>query len=138
MREAEPVDLRVERTTLQAKHNQLVELARDLARCEPRVVSLQEAADQLELQADSPACRQVAILTHHTCEQYLFFQVKRKLALLIRSLRGLRQVVGIYIANLARALGLPAETTTFDSELVLPVLTEQVHRFYINIAPSFL
>ena len=54
--------------------------------------------------------------------------MKRKLALLIRSLRGLRQVVGIYIANLARALGLPAETTTFDSELVLPVLTEQVHR----------
>ena len=53
--------------------------------------------------------------------------MKRKLALLIRSLRGLRQVVGIYIANLARALGLPAETTTFDSELVLPVLTEQVH-----------
>merc|ERR1719361_1836476 len=29
VREAEPVDLRVERTTLQAKHNQLVELARD-------------------------------------------------------------------------------------------------------------
>ena len=63
--------------------------------------------------------------------------MKRKLALLIRSLRGLRQVVGIYIANLARALGLPAETTTFDSELVLPVLTEQVHRFYIILLPLF-
>ena len=60
--------------------------------------------------------------------------MKRKLALLIRSLRGLRQVVGIYIANLARALGLPAETTTFDSELVLPVLTEQVH---IILLPLF-
>ena len=60
VREAEPVDLRVDRATLEAKHSQLVELARDLARCEPRVVSLQEAADQLELQADSPACRQVA------------------------------------------------------------------------------
>ena len=59
VREAEPVDLRVDRATLEAKHSQLVELARDLARCEPRVVSLQEAADQLELQADSPACRQV-------------------------------------------------------------------------------
>merc|ERR1712107_758064 len=69
VREAEPVDLRVDRATLERKHVQLVELARDLARCEPRVVSLQEAADQLELQADSPACR----------------QVKRKLALLIRS-----------------------------------------------------
>ena len=61
VREAEPVDLRVDRATLEAKHSQLVELARDLARCEPRVVSLQEAADQLELQADSPACRQVAV-----------------------------------------------------------------------------
>ena len=61
--------------------------------------------------------------------------MKRKLALLIRSLRGLRQVVGIYIANLARALGLPAETTTFDSELVLPVLTEQVQS--CRILPSF-
>ena len=59
VREAEPVDLRVDRATLERKHVQLVELARDLARCEPRVVSLQEAADQLELQADSPACRQV-------------------------------------------------------------------------------
>ena len=62
--------------------------------------------------------------------------MKRKLALLIRSLRGLRQVVGIYIANLARALGLPAETTTFDSELVLPVLTEQVLQA-CEILPSF-
>ena len=61
VREAEPVDLRVDRAILEAKHSQLVELARDLARCEPRVVSLQEAADQLELQADSPACRQVAV-----------------------------------------------------------------------------
>ena len=59
VREAEPVDLRVERSALEAKHGQFVELARDLARCEPRVVSLQEAADQLELQAESPACRQV-------------------------------------------------------------------------------
>jgi len=120
VREAEPVDLRVDRATLEAKHSQLVELARDLARCEPRVVSLQEAADQLELQADSPACR----------------QVKRKLALLIRSLRGLRQVVGIYIANLARALGLPAETTTFDSELVLPVLTEQLDPMQGEASPA--
>merc|ERR1712130_248167 len=120
VREAEPVDLRVDRATLEAKHSQLVELSRDLARCEPRVVSLQEAADQLELQADSPACR----------------QVKRKLALLIRSLRGLRQVVGIYIANLARALGLPAETTTFDSELVLPVLTEQLDPMQGEASPA--
>ena len=61
VKEAEPVDLRVERPVLSAKHTQLVELSRDLARCEPRVVSLQEAADNLEQQADSPACRQVSL-----------------------------------------------------------------------------
>ena len=75
VREAEPVDLRVDRATLEAKHSQLVELARDLARCEPRMVSLQEAADQLELQADSPACRQVEVCNGKTRVQYLFLQV---------------------------------------------------------------
>lgn len=121
VRQAEPVDLRVERSALETKHGQLVELSRDLARCEPRVVSLQEAADQLELQADSPACR----------------QVKRKLALLSRSLRGLRQVVGIYTCSLARALGLPPPPdTTQDSAqwgsepslagMPMPVLTDRL------------
>ena len=71
VREAEPVDLRVDRATLEAKHSQLVELARDLARCEPRVVSLQEAADQLELQADSPACRQVAFCNRLTRPKFV-------------------------------------------------------------------
>jgi len=119
VREAEPVDLREERNTLETKHEQLLELSRDLARCEPRVVSLQEAADQLELQADSQACR----------------QVKRKLALLSRSLRGLRQVVGIYTMSLAQALGIPMDTLEDSTqwevqprmdEMSLPVLTEQL------------
>ena len=50
IREAEPVDLRVSRTVLEGKYNKFLELLKDLHRCEPRVVSLQEAADQLELQ----------------------------------------------------------------------------------------
>jgi len=115
VRKAEPMDLRVEQPVLSAKHTQLVELSRDLARCEPRVVSLQEAADNLEQQADSPACR----------------QVKRKLARLSQSLRGLRQVVGIYTTSLARALGLPPPvdlpSETFASQL-LPPLTERLRQ----------
>ena len=53
IREAEPVDLRVARAVLHAKYHKFLELLKDLHRCEPRVVSLQEAADQLELQVTS-------------------------------------------------------------------------------------
>lgn len=119
VKEAEPVDLRMDRKILMEKHSQFVELSKDLARCEPRVVSLQEAADQLELQADSHACR----------------QVKRKLALLSRSLRDLRQVVGIYVFKLAEALDLPkpqditAEGAFIDSNSeLLPELTKRLLR----------
>lgn len=96
IREAEPVDLRVSRAELEGKYNKFLELLRDLHRCEPRVVSLQEAADQLELQSDSSTCN----------------QVKRKLLLLSRSLRGLIQVCSLYLTSLARTLGLPPPPET--------------------------
>merc|ERR1739838_816631 len=119
IKEAEPVDLSVSKAVLTTKYNKFLELQKDLQRCEPRVVSLQEAADQLELQADSPACK----------------QVKKKLAILSRSLRGLIQVCGIYLTNLARTLGLPPpqvpEGSFYDSAqdinaTVLPTLTDQL------------
>jgi len=119
IKEAEPVDLSVSKTVLQTKYNKFLELQKDLQRCEPRVVSLQEAADQLELQADSPACK----------------QVKKKLAVLSRSLRSLIQVCGIYLTSLARTLGLPPppqiSESLYDSALnihdtVLPPLTDQL------------
>jgi len=119
IKEAEPVDLSVSKSVLQTKYNKFLELQKDLQRCEPRVVSLQEAADQLELQADSPACK----------------QVKKKLAVLSRSLRGLIQVCGIYLTSLARTLGLPPPPQVSDSlydsalnihDTVLPPLTEQL------------
>ena len=120
IKEAEPVDLSVSKTVLQTKYNKFLELQKDLQRCEPRVVSLQEAADQLELQADSPACK----------------QVKKKLAILSRSLRSLIQVCGIYLTSLARALGLPPPPQISESlcesalnihDTVLPPLTDQVY-----------
>merc|ERR1719245_1437290 len=82
IREAEPVDLSVSRPVLQGKYNKFLELLRDLHRCQPRVVSLQEAADQLELQSDSSsACK----------------AVKTKLVVLSRSLRALIQVCSLYL-----------------------------------------
>ena len=60
------MDLRVARAVLHAKYHKFLELLKDLHRCEPRVVSLQEAADQLELQVTSQENSRTDRLTDET------------------------------------------------------------------------
>lgn len=53
IRSAEPVDLSVDMESMLLKFQQFKELRSELVRCEPRVCSLQEAADQLLKVADN-------------------------------------------------------------------------------------
>lgn len=60
IRTSEPVDLRVDQSVLESKLKKFQDLHADLLRCEPRIVSLQETADQLELQYDGENAAEVS------------------------------------------------------------------------------
>ncbi len=122
IRSSEPVDLSVDREILISKRDKFAQLHADLERCEPRIVSLQEAADQLELQ------------THENRKCRL---VKQKLSLLSQKLRILINVCHVYASRLERVLGggsttrkalLPrtAEENDDEDQEILPTLSNEV------------
>ncbi|KAG5317017.1 SYNE1 protein, partial [Acromyrmex heyeri] len=85
IRASEPIDLTESSNILEAKYNKFRELRSDLERCEPRVISLQDATNYL--------------LDEQT-------ETRTRLQELRLRLQSLRRLTGIYALKLGAALGL--------------------------------
>eukprot|EP00095_Tigriopus_kingsejongensis_P001444 maker-scaffold207_size258870-snap-gene-0.13 protein:Tk01444 transcript:maker-scaffold207_size258870-snap-gene-0.13-mRNA-1 annotation:"nesprin" len=106
IRSSEPVDLTVDPSVLEAKYEKFIQLHEELQRYEPRIVSLQEAAENSD------------------CDD-----VKRKLSQLAQRLRILINVCHVYASRIARALG--RDTTEAmsglpETDLILPTLSDEL------------
>lgn len=106
IRSSEPVDLTVAPELLEAKYQKFLELHSELQRYEPRIVSLQEAAENSD------------------CDE-----VKRMLSALAQKLRILINVCHVYASRLAKALGrepIDGAAIVSEGELILPTLSDEV------------
>nr|XP_023021800.1 nesprin-1-like isoform X2 [Leptinotarsa decemlineata] len=100
IRASEPVDLTAPLETVEAKYQRFLELRAELERCEPRVMSLQEAANQL-LREEAPEGAGT---------------IYRRLTELRLKLQSLIKLTGVYTLKLGAVLGRdPNEIGTLES-----------------------
>ncbi|XP_071747048.1 uncharacterized protein [Lepeophtheirus salmonis] len=110
----EPINLNLPSDILQTKLEMFDDLLHDLKRCEPRIVSLRETADMLQIQLDK-----------NEEQQSICIRVKEKLRTLSQKFRILINVCHVYSKKLSRAIGHETGDSCEDL-VVVPTLTDEL------------